>query len=166
MTYLIKINRETFKRNPRAGENQSRSPDIFSVTVETKTGECWQSVGMLNVNMQPAAITGEFALVESSGSGILVGTVERRTFSPVTDRMQPHNAAVVYNHLPEPNWSYRYVDTKVKCDECGAEFSYTELVYEDEEYHAVNACPKCGESDCCELEFENPEAVAKELGLR
>ena len=64
---------------------------------------------------------------------------------------------VQYLHrlTPESKFFYEYVPTEVKCEECGAQFLYTELK-ESEEWDVFleNVCPKCGTADCCELEFE------------
>lgn len=68
---------------------------------------------------------------------------------------------------PPPEWFYKFIPAKVTCRDCGAEFMDTELKSDwavdgdGDDYEINRICPKCGESDCCELEFERIEDVVK-----
>ena len=71
----------------------------------------------------------------------------------------PQRVQTIYSTIPEPNWLYEYVPTSVQCKYCKTEFPHTELqedYLDDEEGGCIlkNICPECGESFCCEIEFE------------
>ncbi len=61
----------------------------------------------------------------------------------------------------EPKYFFTYLPTPVKCDDCGAEFPYTELLaleFDGEDYEYTNTgCPKCGYWNCCGIEFQKIE---------
>ena len=65
---------------------------------------------------------------------------------------------IIY-HEPIPEYSYDYLPTKVKCNECSAKFKHTELrsdiCYDGEgDCYMADICPSCSVSDCCDLQFE------------
>ena len=77
----------------------------------------------------------------------------------------------------QPTWLFKYSDCQVTCGECGETFSYKDLTSEDveeycdacgmwSEYTRSNICPKCGELECVELDYEDIDSVVKELGLQ
>lgn len=72
---------------------------------------------------------------------------------------------------PAPLYLYEYQKTKVQCKECKKKFPYDQLKdesYDDDDYctYVKNICPKCGEPDCCKIEFESIETVIlKEAGV-
>ena len=63
-----------------------------------------------------------------------------------------------------PGWRCDYFPSLVMCEECGDKFDWTELGYDEEDdYSWKNICPKCGISDCCEIEKQNVNELPKEL---
>ncbi len=59
---------------------------------------------------------------------------------------------------PQPREIIEYEDVTVECGACGASFSWHEL-QSDEAYRGDyndRICPRCGEWDCCEVDFEEP----------
>lgn len=66
---------------------------------------------------------------------------------------------------PVPTWSYSYVPTEVQCRECGAKFPHTEL--DEDDFGGDNLikhiCPKCGEGDCCDIEYEKIDDALKQF---
>lgn len=153
MKYIVPIDRETVKKNPRAGNQAyqySLGPQPPSVTV----------VGQDTIN-------GPW--VERTWIGSLLSSIQevpapkdKALFLNITQKQDIQN---LYTLSPEPLYLYEYKDTLVKCEDCGAEFSYKLLeedwseTYDEEShdydcYHIDNICPKCKASDCCELEFE------------
>jgi len=65
---------------------------------------------------------------------------------------------------PAPTHFFEYIPTTVICENCGHIFLHTELL--DDEILGnfyKNFCPKCHESECCEIEFEQlkPEMIGE-----
>lgn len=57
--------------------------------------------------------------------------------------------------FPQPKWRYEYQATKVKCEDCGAEFPWTELKSDEvDDCYSETICPKCGTWSCCDIRFE------------
>ena len=58
-------------------------------------------------------------------------------------------------------WLYDYEVTEVTCEGCGASFPWTELKdttdydYDGNAIGWEDVCPKCGEPECCDVEFED-----------
>lgn len=66
------------------------------------------------------------------------------------------------HHLPEEPYFYKYVNTKVKCKECGHAFMSGEFLSldngDDESFaFTYTGCPKCKAYDCCNVEYEKIE---------
>jgi hypothetical protein len=60
---------------------------------------------------------------------------------------------------PEPPYLYDYQPTEVQCCECLQRFSHDELEADsafdgEDESWSNEICPKCGEWNCCEIEYE------------
>lgn len=67
-------------------------------------------------------------------------------------------------HQPIPKYSFEYEDSEVQCCECGETFKRSELLHDEiDDYYSLSVCPKCGEFDCCELEYEKINDVIKSL---
>lgn len=97
--------------------------------------------------------------------------IDNKTYTVQEFDVEVERDVVCVDH-DEPRWLFRYEPTQVTCDACGATFDHKRLksssAYDDdsrEEWFSDTICPVCGEWDCCELEYENPNAVARELGL-
>ncbi len=51
-------------------------------------------------------------------------------------------------------YSFEYEDTGVECNGCGSKFLHNELESDDDGYSST-VCPKCGESDCCDIKYQS-----------
>jgi len=66
---------------------------------------------------------------------------------------------LVHSITPVPNYSFKYLETLVECEECHAQFSYKKLGSDsigdgDNKQHLDNICPICGIAYCCSITFE------------
>ncbi len=68
---------------------------------------------------------------------------------------------MVYQMQPDPNYLAKNAYCEVTCAFCSSKFSHKDLeedreyIYPDEDYYYIdNICPKCGQRDCCEIEYE------------
>lgn len=101
------------------------------------------------------------SIEENPRAGETVSHVPGRKEQRITSQgIEASQEAIPVYHYPLPKYNFKYVPTKVKCIECGAEFMDRELIYEDD--MLGNQCPDCGAWDCVELEYETiEEALAR-----
>ena len=83
------------------------------------------------------------------------------------DGSQTREIVEVRSMTPEPSHLVSYKPTDVKCNHCGSVFDYKELKEDcgydgdGDDYPICNICPRCGEPECCELDFENVDEFLK-----
>lgn len=63
---------------------------------------------------------------------------------------------------------WKYSPLIVECKKCFSKFYMTKLMYgpSDLSHYNRRTCPECGENNCCDIEFEEPNYVELELILR
>jgi len=66
----------------------------------------------------------------------------------------------------QPEYFYKYLPTKIKCEECYNSFLHTKLKSEsyfdgDDDIYSNTICPMCGEWYCCHIEYESVEDALK-----
>lgn len=147
---LIKINRNSVRKNPNAGNTIYYIPgqkQEYKTVVETKQyvkfgNKGWQLISHDTQETQ-------------------------RTEQPVQ---------TVHTLSPAPQWLYSYEDPEVECNACGNKSKYSELkekeipgYYDDEvqdHYHYSTTieriCPICDSEECCKIELEKIEDVVNE----
>jgi hypothetical protein len=174
MKYLIKIDPNSIKKNPDAGRtdysqyigststltiNKFLDPDFITLFEEKfnarLTSKSWGTT--------PKGEQSVFVLANCDPF-VVVNYLQTKNIKieDITINSQAH-----YNHFhtmtPEPKYFYNHEDTEVECSDCKAKFKHTELIddldwdYDGEDDYQTGSsrtCPKCGEPDCCELEFE------------
>lgn len=138
MKYIIKIDRSSIKLNPDGGKS------IFYVA-----------------GQQHLYIDGEEVFCSDENRKVLIENSLKD--GKVVKLAQDCNPI----HLLSPlsKYLYNYEPTNVKCEDCGEQFDYKELRYDefyDDDYGSRwsdKICPKCWFWDCCELEFEKIDKV-------
>jgi hypothetical protein len=172
---LIKIDRSTLRRNPDAGKTEGvlSGPMLASVTTQTPSQRiAFEAVKPVSIlDRSPLRIRGAFMVTEVH-STFRVG---QKGAEPMIACSQPvdreftesdeccivlHRLAVPWRlQNPSPGWLYEYELTVVECKHCGASFFHTKLEeVEGEGYYSDRVCPKCGEPECCDIEYEQPPA--------
>ena len=169
MKTIIKIDRESIRRNPDAGRTEWMVPALTWVEVFTPNGE-YRSVGKVEIEAMPdgsATVRGEFIQTRAFNSRLIFGE-QKLEFSTSDNRIVGHQEYEEFRNMsPAPKWLYSYIPTQVKCDKCGAEFPDIELESDscddaEGNYTPINnICPKCGKYDCCEIEYERIEDVVQ-----
>jgi len=186
---LIKIDRKSIKKNPNAGKTvrevpahatttikiYSNHPDLHKILPDRITQlirfvsrSCSsKSLNSLNSNefKEKPCLPPSFEFIFLAApdedinaiiNDLVVWGVQLKDISYETNI----NYEQIHCLNPEPEYFYKYIDKKVKCNNCGKTFSYTKLEddygYDGEnEYLIDNICPKCHCSECCDkLEFE------------
>ena len=70
------------------------------------------------------------------------------------------------HHFFEPSHFYDYINTNVKCKECGNEFMSNDFKSMDNDdddclVSTETGCSKCKVYDCCDVEYEKIEDIIK-----
>ncbi len=68
------------------------------------------------------------------------------------------NQEIKYQHIdhnPIKKYSFKYENTIIFCDFCKEKFEVDKLLeYDNDDYYNDKVCPNCGESQCCQLDYE------------
>lgn len=169
---IVRIDRSTLKRNPRAGATMTPiqvRPTESVVTIRRgRANYTLSSCG--EVRIDGTRLIGNFICREAIGEGYdpaIFGEVrqwEIEQSEVLTSRVDAGMEFV--EHRPEPQWLFDYLPTLVTCRECGETFDAMELqsdaqvVSDDgDEAFSSEVCPKCGAWDCCDLKYEQPEGI-------
>lgn len=154
--YLIKINPDSIKENKNAGETTTHIRMGKTISFKAKTlpddfidgKNCaifeWEEIDGIKTNIEGEIF--DEHLVDKCVN-------ERR--KGISINIEVNNTAI--NHFPIPAYSFKYENTKIKCNECGEEIMTNDLKSDesgDGEYYSDRICPKCGMFDCCDLEYE------------
>lgn len=170
MATLIKIKRETIRRNPRAGMTETSVS--LGKTIFFK---------MEGANGLPDFLTeGETAFTSSRGWGdfsddnYIEGYLRDDTFIEQLLKMDGVSISVdnniqTYRHRPERSYFYEHEDAEVPCNECGKLVKLSDIIHdtvvtEDDEY-PIEKCPRCGTVDSFEREYEDVEEVIQKEHL-
>lgn len=162
MKYLVKIDRDSIKRNPIAGKTSS----IEYVGSEMKFTFSGKSIPKtIKDNWDMELIVNE--IVETEEGLYLNGLIHSGNDHLLEQlRSEGVNVQVVHEHLPIkheplPDYIFKFEATQVQCVACDNRFKHTDLEEDllvDGSYKQTlikNICPFCKTSDCCELEYEN-----------
>lgn len=167
---LVKIDPSSVKKNPNAGcrdywvDHGSTSTLDIGVCDAEITDHLEKNFNARVVSMRSFPKSGiqesKFRLINANFEPIFA-YLKSKGVAPEKMHVntQFHNEHVT-SLTPEPEYFYQYEDTEVECSECKAKFKRSELVdnsdydYEGNSIGSACTCPKCGEFDCCQLQFE------------
>ena len=158
MKYLIKIDKDSIRKNPNAGQTMTITegpqrpimfiyqggpvPEFFDnedVRIYSNT---------VRVNSRVVEITGYLynhnmlnELIEATKGGTLQYSINE-------------NSQTLY-HNPLPEYYFDYIPTQIICSNCKESFDYSELLSDSiDENYSNEICPKCNYWGCCEIEYE------------
>ena len=170
MKFLIKIKPGTIKPNPDVGRDTYPVPGRSCTEVERyiRRGNdvVFQSLtdGYLNFERNRHEVCPDLPeLPHDQYVSLMKGEISEA----IVKHSATREHTTVHTMTPEGPHLFEYEDTPVECDNCHEKFSYKELEADamqdgdGEETWSNWICPKCGEWDCCELEFESVESVLK-----
>ena len=170
---LIKIDPKSIKKNPNAGnrdyfEDMGSTSTLHINVVDQNITNYLES--KFNARLSSSSYDTKSGKRESlyhlvnADFNLIIDYLKKMGVDPKTIHI---NTQYHHQHFtsmtPEPDYFYEYEDTEVECLECKANFKRSELIddsdwdYDGEDEYptgSVRTCPKCGEFDCCELEFE------------
>jgi len=173
-TYLIKIDIDSIKPNKDAGSTTTNICTNKTIKFECKIlpnyfidGEncliyTYQEKKGKKINAEGIILTDE--LFNKCINELFSENINKRS----NIKIEKHFNNQQINHAPNPRYSFIYENTKIICSECGEEIMTNDLKSEescDGEYYSDKICPKCGEFDCCFLQYENINDAVKRAGL-
>ncbi len=166
MSILIKIDPYSVKKNKNAGDTTSTIKTGFtkrSVEFEAfdKSLDAIKKIIGKEVHISSSSIyiSNEGSRTEIKGLVIDMDITDEeilkriRVFGDSGCLDFDHDIETVH-HDPVADYSFKYEDTDVECNGCGSKFMHNELESDDDGYSST-VCPKCGESDCCEVEYQS-----------
>ena len=154
MKFFIKIDRRTIKKNPNAGSTMTYIPTDQTCTFKYDGNKLpdylvdGKNCHITNWNIE-------------SISGTLIYPIEKYLFQKIMEdekliTLEIEQGIQEIEHLPEPEYFYKYKKTKVKCNECGSEFCHDQLEADScMDAYSNTICPVCGMWECCDIEYEN-----------
>lgn len=158
MGTLIKIDRNSIKKNKDAGRTSTYIPGVETITFE---GECSQGeidrlekergiyIGKItHDNSKLKKITGNLdhaGLIDLLPNGFIIES---------STNMQ------ILSHLPIPEYSFKYENTVLQCCEClnmvhRKDIQRDETVNEDLDEYSFDVCPICKEPNSFSYEYES-----------
>lgn len=152
-TEVIKIDRSTIRKNPRAGATVTLVPGLVEISFKYTGKEL------------PALLRDENKahVVSYGNDGVFEGVIENGALDEVfalqeqgiEGYLQIYQTQDVERilHRPDPKWLYKYEDTKVTCSECGGKVSHEDV--NDENYR----CPHCEAEDTFGFVYEEIDDV-------
>lgn len=172
-SYLIKIDRKTIRENPKAGDMQDHAyistTGYISIMVKHESLE--KEDDRIRMISRSSSITKDEKFVEKVD--YIVGGMDFVGMQELADKLRKrfgkHFTFTFENHFQEINlmpgsyapFLYEYKKTLVKCMYCDSRFDHTLLKSDGDEdgdgnYYSSDAiCPKCGEWECCTVEYED-----------
>lgn len=156
MSTLIKIDRNSIKKNKNAGQTTSYIPGIETITF---SGECLQEdIDRLEKEKGIHITTrylGESPFKKISG---ILDHGQLVYLMPKGFTIDFSNNYETVNHLPISKYSYQHENTEIECNECKQLIQYDEIEKdsfrtEDDDIY-FDVCPNCQAHDSFDYEFE------------
>jgi hypothetical protein len=162
MTTLIKIKRDSIKKNPNAGNTVTRVQGLKSVSFIIES---------YDIPDLPA----EFIVTDwvkngklIKASGVINGPITSEQFAKWVNiegiRLTVENGINTIHHMPEPDYLYEYEETYLKCKHCKNKINVEDI---ETDYDIVTlTCPECGAYDSFpKYKYEKIEDVIKSMQL-
>lgn len=151
-TFKINIDKSSIKKNKNAGSTVTNIPTNKEIYFSCK------SLPSNFIDKQNVIIT-EYYLNDDGKfidcEGIILDESLLDNIPPNVKINIQFNHYTVY-HQPIAKYSFEYENPLISCSECDEYFYFNELLENDnDEYYSNTVCPKCGEIDCCKIEYQN-----------
>lgn len=175
MKFFVPISRSSFKVNPNYGDEAAVVHGVSTVEV--------RSYGPQAIVDDPEQ-NSRWILLEQNSSVSIYVCCSEESAEILTKKLRDKGCVRIevsvsrkmerVPGLETTKYIFRYEDIDVRCSFCFKAFPKSRLrsdyvVYGDGasgDDFIQNVCPHCDMWNCCELELEDPEIVAAELGLR
>lgn len=168
----IKIDRESIKRNPYAGIDQSiidRGTTINFVFEGIEKPDWIDKTGVIveNVTTDPTGIKIKGRIVNGPATRDFEEFLKDHKTIPGT-QFTLHRELETLNHLPEPEYIYKYESTSVMCKHCkkmiDVDAIEVDYILTDEGDIPIETCPECKEEGTFPVRvYENISEALKEV---
>lgn len=157
MSTLIKINRNSIKKNKNAGSCQSHILGAIETTFTTicSLDEYSELLNDKNVYINTFSNRIDFGI--NLTGGIINNNIHHKL--PGKYEIESNKNIETVNHFPIPKYSYQYENTPIKCNECKSLIPYDEI--EKDSFRAedddimIDICPICQAQNSFDYEFEH-----------
>jgi Zn finger protein HypA/HybF involved in hydrogenase expression len=162
MTTLIKIKRDSIKKNPNAGRDTYHVPMPWQVTFETDIRKDYLP------DWLQETVT-EWDLSGGISMGYLNGVDDKVIEYVQSVKKDGHRFSVEYKReiqevrsiAGEPEYLYEYANTKVKCSNCKKMIPVNDIEMDDDVDGNNYICPKCKEWNTFDFGYESIEHALK-----
>lgn len=156
---LVKIDKSTIKKNPRAGET--------STTVLGATTISFVIIGPLPAEFKrPDVFIITSWIDDEHYEGILTNHDLFEYFTKIPGNIQwsVNNQYINYTHFPEPSHFYMYENPLIECTECKIQIHLKDAVQYDDEGRLVMICTNCKSTEPFgQIEYENISSAINEI---
>lgn len=153
---LIKIDRSSIRKNPKAGETVTYLPGTIELTGEYAGAIPAYYLHRLIIT----SIVGEIQYFIANGDPADIMPMlkeDKRASITIT------NNAIRYEHAPEPSYLYNYENTPVECSACKNMVNQESIISEwSSEGAHYYQCPLCYETNTFDLRYETIQEACAE----
>lgn len=179
-TFFVEIKRRSFAKNPDAGRTTSQTEGVHAIRAVLSYDNL---EGVLDQKQTPLTLFGIYPILEIDKSQLRITidlTLTTTDFDGFKQKIEEYPKAnlmllyikkttdiITVEHPPFPDYLFEYEDSNVMCKRCHSIFSHQFLQSDSDDCDLIERiCPICKTPYCCNVEYEDPETVARELGMK
>jgi len=161
MNTLIKIDLRTLRKNPYYGYREfvpGATRTSFTATELPKFFKDGINCIITEIKADPIQYFGE--IIDQK---LVVRCINEK---PKCVSLSISREVIEVTSNNQPEYFFKYLPTKIKCEECHNSFLHTELKSDsyfdgDDDIWSNEICPICGEWHCCHIKYESVEDALK-----
>ena len=155
MKFFVKIDRDTVKKNPNAGQTttiiQTKETHLFRTRKKLPKEVVIGENVIINEAQHISGMgIGDKPYIEYRGEIIDKALINVFFENNIPIEVEFEHDTVI--HSPIPPYSFEYENIELQCCGCKSKFNLDKLESE---------CTYNGEDDCCEIEYENKSVLNK-----
>lgn len=164
-TVIVKIDRSTIRKNPKAGQTESIVDRGLLITFVYKGRKEPEWINSLDVDIESRSFQGIPGFEEIEIRGQIKVTDKLEKFIEENKKTEGLTLTIqrdyeTLHHMPEPEYLYKYEKTYLKCNHCKEKVEVQDIeidyIFDGEDEVKVETCPLCGgENSFDHYEFEN-----------
>lgn len=170
MKTIVKIDRNSIKRNPNAGQTQSHILGATRYYFDYGYISAFDFQKIKKFESERELIITTWGNRPGSKNMFCNGEcIHEQVFDKLPKSQFLHieikKHIETFNHLPDVQWLYKFIPTKVKCENCKRSFFVTDIKVDWNDDGAWNICPHCNRAETFDFECEDIYVVVKEMGI-